>query len=69
MPIEAYELYQKKAQESQLSISQFLYRAGSITTVEQAVMFPLQQKDTSEVNRKELAKKIHELWLIYLKNF
>lgn len=41
MPCEAYELYQKKAQEAHLSISQFLYRAGSITTVEQAVMFPL----------------------------
>ncbi len=45
MPVEAYDYYQKKAQAAGLSISQFLYRAGSIITVKQAVMFPLQKNN------------------------
>ena len=41
MPESAYVTYQQKAQAAGLSMSAFLYRAGSITTVKQAVMFPL----------------------------
>lgn len=47
MPTEAYDLYKAKAQQAGLSISQFLYRAGSITSVKQAVMFPLQNNQDS----------------------
>ncbi len=43
MPEEAYELYKAKAGAGGMSLSQFLYRAGSVTTVEQAVTFPLEQ--------------------------
>lgn len=45
MPADAYDHYQQKAQAAGMSISQFLFRAGSITTVEQAVMFPLQNNN------------------------
>lgn len=43
MPEDAYELFKEKAVAGNMSLSQFLFRAGTITTVEKAVMLPLEQ--------------------------
>lgn len=51
MPAEAYDLYKQKAEAGGMSVSEFLYRAGSIITVEQAVTYPLTRDNMGTVTQ------------------